>query len=70
MERPLAYEWEGRRREVIEVLDRWYEGGRSPRDPVLHYFKVKTDDRSVRILRYNTLFDAWAVMIPNPAGRR
>jgi len=63
-ERPLAFTWGGTRRQVVEILDRWYEGGRSAQDPSLHYFKILTDGDEEFILRYNSLFDAWAVVVP------
>jgi len=63
MERPLAFVWQGRRHEVAEVIDRWYEGGRSPKDVKLDYFKVRTSEGAEHILRYNALFDAWAVRV-------
>jgi hypothetical protein len=98
-ERPLAFTWQGKRRKVKEIVDRWYEGGRSAKEPSLdrgrarkprleggvkgrninklfltgkprpvggelHYFKVVTDEGDEFILRYNSLFDAWAVVVP------
>jgi hypothetical protein len=64
MERPLAYTWRGRRYEVAEVLDRWYEGGRSPKDVKLDYFKVRVEGEPEPVmLRYNALFDAWALRV-------
>ena len=41
-ERPVAFTYKGRRWEVAEILDRWYEGSRDPKAPGLDYFKVKT----------------------------
>lgn len=63
-ERPRAFVLEGRRYEVAQVLDRWYEGGLSPRDQKLDYFKVRTREGREFILRYNALFDAWSVLVP------
>jgi hypothetical protein len=63
-ERPLAFTFEGRRWEVVEVIDWWYEGGVRPGRPALDYFKVKTAEGRVFLLRYNFLFDAWAVRVP------
>lgn len=62
-ERPLAFTWQGKRRVVKEITDRWYEGGRSATDPALDYFKVVTEEEEEFILRYNSLFDAWAVAL-------
>ena len=60
-ERPLAFYWDGRKITVVEVVDRWYEGG--SKGQKLDYFKIKTKDREEYILRYNALFDAWSLMI-------
>lgn len=63
-ERPLAFELLGRRHEVAEVLDRWYEGGVSGRTRQLDYFKIRTSENIEFILRYNPLFEAWSVLAP------
>lgn len=63
-ERPVAFYFQKRRWEVEEVVDRWYEGGILPGRPALDYFKVRTSEGRIFILRYNSLFDAWAIRIP------
>jgi hypothetical protein len=63
MERPLAFTRQGNRYEVAEVIDRWYEGGRTPKDPKLDYFKVRVEGEGEFLLRYNALFDSWAVRV-------
>ena len=47
--------------EIIDILDRWYEGGKRGGTVVLNYFKVKGGDGKTYILRYNALFDRWAM---------
>gem|GEM_PF-2927975 len=42
-ERPLAFIFQGYRREISEIQDRWYEGGVAPDRPIVDYFKVKAD---------------------------
>lgn len=59
--RPLAFDYEGRRREVEEIVDRWYEGGIEATRPVLNYFKVKTVDGEVFLVRYEAATDKWSV---------
>ncbi|MEW6266778.1 MAG: hypothetical protein AB1641_27200 [Thermodesulfobacteriota bacterium] len=61
-ERPTAFVLGGRRHVVVEVLDRWYQGGLSAQDQKMDYFKVKTGEGLEFILRYNALFDAWSVL--------
>jgi len=63
-ERPVAFIFEDRRWEIVDVIDRWFEGGVQPGRPALDYFKVKTLEGRVFLLRYNSLFDAWAVRVP------
>jgi len=63
-ERPVAFTFQNRRWEVVEIIDRWYEGGLRPSQPALDYFKVRTTEGRVFLLRYNSLYDAWAIHIP------
>ena len=60
-ERPAAFTFQGRRREVAEIVDRWYEGGLRGGDPEVNYFKVRTVEGSIFLLRYVSLFDAWSL---------
>ena len=60
-DRPVAFTYQGRRWEVEEIVDRWYEGGLDPPRPEIDYFKVKTTDGQVFILRYLSLFDTWSI---------
>ncbi len=60
-ERPVAFTYQGRRHEVAEIIDRWYEGGTDPTRPEIDYFKVKTTAGEVFLLRYLSLFDAWSI---------
>lgn len=63
-ERPVAFIFQGHRWEISEILDRWYEGGVNSEQPVVDYFKVKTSEGSVFILRYEAESDAWTVIVP------
>ena len=60
---PRAFTHGGKRIIVAEVVDRWYEAGLSPRSPRLDCYKVRSDDGAEYLLRYNGLFDAWALLI-------
>jgi hypothetical protein len=62
-ERPVAFIFQGARREVREIIDRWYEGGPEASLPEIDYFKVRTTDGQVFILRYQSLFDAWSIQV-------
>ena len=60
-ERPKAFTFQGRRWEVSEIVDRWYEGDLQPGRPQIDYFKVRTVEGNVFLLRYLSLFDVWSV---------
>lgn len=62
-ERPIAFTYHGRRLKISEIIDRWYEGGVKPDQPVIDYFKVRTSEGQVFLLRYLSLFDAWSVRV-------
>lgn len=62
-ERPVAFTFQGRHWEVAEILDRWYEGGIEAGRPEANYFKVKTTEGNVFLLRYLSVFDAWSIRI-------
>ena len=63
-ERPVAFTFQGRRWEVAAIVDRWYEGGLHPNQPALDYFKVRTPEGRLFLLRHNSLFDVWAIRVP------
>ncbi len=60
-ERPVAFTFQGRRHEIKEIVDRWYEGGLDAARPAIDYFKVRTTDDQLFLLRYLSLFDAWSI---------
>ena len=62
-ERPMAFIYQGHRCEIQEIVDRWYEGGIDPSRPEASYFKVKTTEGRVFILRYLSLFNSWSIGI-------
>ena len=62
-ERPLSFVWRGTMYRVVDIVDRWYEG--STGSVCLDYFKVSADNGQCYILRYNSLFDAWAIVVPD-----
>jgi hypothetical protein len=64
-ERPVAFTFQGRRWQVEEIIDRWYEGEVQSNEPALDYFKVRTVEGRVFLLRYNSLFDAWSIRVPS-----
>lgn len=61
-ELPRAFFRDGRRLEVAEVLDRWYEGGISRHAVQQDYYRVLTVEGDVAILRYNYVFQRWSLL--------
>jgi len=49
----------GRWVDVEEVLDRWYQGDRSPGSAVTEYFKVLADNGREYLLRHDRELDLW-----------
>jgi hypothetical protein len=62
-ERPVSFSWRGREYRIQEIIDRWYEGGLKPGALPLSYFKARADDGKTYLLRYNGLFDGWALVV-------
>jgi hypothetical protein len=56
---PRCFTHAGRAVEVVEIVDRWYEGGVDPRRPPADYFKVQGDDGELYLLRYSRKGEAW-----------
>ncbi|NVM22687.1 MAG: hypothetical protein HWN68_13020 [Desulfobacterales bacterium] len=63
-ESPRSFVWSDRPFKITSIVDRWYDADADGRSEVLDYFKVLADDGHTYIIRYNRLFDSWAVLIP------
>jgi hypothetical protein len=59
-ERPVAIKLRDRRYQVEEIVDRWYEGGIDPARPELHYFKIRTGEGQLFLLRHDVRLDTWS----------
>ncbi len=62
-ERPIAFTYQGDRWEIQEIVDCWHEEDVDATRPEINYFKVKTTDGRIFILRYLSLFDTWSIGI-------
>lgn len=62
-ERPVAFTYQDERRDIQEIVDRWYEGDTDSNRPIIDYFKVKTAEGKVCLLRYQSDLDAWSLRI-------
>lgn len=60
---PTSFEWQGKRFEIVRVLDRWYEGRMDATRLPLRYFRVLTREGKQFILRHHEFFRAWSVMV-------
>jgi len=62
-EHPVAFTYQEVRREIETIVDRWYEGGLDASRPVIDYFKVRTTDGKIYLLRYLSAFDTWTIRV-------
>jgi hypothetical protein len=60
-ETPRAFLHQGRRHLIEEVVDRWYQAGRDPTLPSANYFKVRTTDGAVFIVRRDDESQTWSL---------
>ncbi len=62
-EYPLYFYWDNIRFEINDVLDRWYQADHNHDFPPANYFKVKTKDGKIYILKYEKVSDKWFLYI-------
>ncbi len=67
-EAPRAFLRQGRWLAIEEVLDRWYQAARDPALPSADYFKVRTVDGGVFIIRRDNKSLAWSLQVEDTAG--
>ena len=60
-EKPLTFVFNNQQYIIDEIVDRWYEGSIQAQRPILTYFKVRTSEGNLFLLRYNPKFDTWAI---------
>jgi hypothetical protein len=67
-ETPRSFTYQNRRFEILEILDRWYEGGMNPTGILHSYFKVKSREGEIFLIRYTPSFQTWTLCrkIPVP----
>jgi hypothetical protein len=58
-ETPRRFCWEETWFEVVEVLDRWYQGATDPEWPRADYFKVAGADGRQYLLKHDCEADQW-----------
>ena len=60
-EYPVAFVFEGARLEAAKIIARWYEGGVDPKQPVIDYFRIRSEDGRIFILMYAGHLDQWFI---------
>ncbi|HVN96653.1 MAG TPA: hypothetical protein VMT62_09505 [Syntrophorhabdaceae bacterium] len=60
-ERPQALVFEEKRYQISEIIDRWYEGGLGASRPRVDYFKVRTTEGGLFLIRHLSLSDSWSI---------
>ena len=68
-ESPRSFVYLKKRHEVIDILDRWYEEGVDPKALRHDYFRVKTKEEEIFLLRYTPRFQSWTLCRRVPAPR-
>lgn len=58
---PRSFTHQNRRFEILEILDRWYEGRIDPTGLLQNYFKVKIREGEIFLLRYTPRFQTWTL---------
>jgi len=53
-ERPLRFRLDDETHDIISIEDRW-------REPTAEYFKVRTNDGNLHLLRYDESGDEWTL---------
>ena len=61
-EYPAAVHVADKRREVTEIVDRWYEGAGEPGRTAVEYFKVRTSAGPPLILKHDPRAHVWYLM--------
>ncbi len=62
-EYPKMFIWYEKRYEIVEIIDRWYQGDRDPEVPAADYFKVRAVDGGNYILKHVQNSDCWYLVI-------
>ena len=60
---PKSFKYIDKTIDVYDIFDRWYEGGQTPTQSIYNYFKIKTIDGQIFLLRHNVNRGSWSVKI-------
>lgn len=62
-EYPKRFYWDDFCFEIEEIMDRWYQGELNPEFSPANYFKVRTSNQKIFILKNETESDRWFLWI-------
>ena len=62
-EYPKSFTWYDKEFQILEIIDRWYQGEHDPTVPPADYFKVKVNDGSKYLLKHDQTEDNWLLVI-------
>ncbi|MGA2613027.1 MAG: hypothetical protein ABSG38_06210 [Spirochaetia bacterium] len=60
-EDPRGFSWQGHSFVIEQIVDRWYQAGRDPTLPSANYFKVRTTDGNLFIIRRDNDSLEWSL---------
>lgn len=63
-EYPICFYWMNIRFEIQEISDRWYQAQITPESPLSNYFKIRTSNKSIFILKHDLETDSWFLVTP------
>jgi len=66
-EYPLSFYWMNVKYEIKEIADRWYQAQRTPESPIADYFKVRTESKSIFIIKHELISGQWFLISPDEA---
>ena len=66
-EYPLSFYWKNIKYEIKEIADRWYQAQPNPEAPVADYFKVRTEDKTIFIIKHELISDQLFLISPDEA---
>jgi len=58
-EYPRCFYWNDKRYDIIQVTDRWYQGGMDPGQHVSNYFRIETACRGQYLIKHDLEYDTW-----------
>lgn len=62
-EYPKRFTWDTIDFDIIEVVDRWYEGYQKSEAAAITYFKVKTSLKGTFLLKHDQEKDHWFLIV-------